>query len=148
MTSGTFSFFCGDSLRVENESKISFETLVFHNINFLSNDRSFDVAAIIFSDGPWRLEFKLCSLSSQKEIELSATNMNWHTWESLVVRLENMNMISQTTFTKYKWHLTPLNETPHENFLRMPLLAGVNWQQEDLTVTWNLQICLVLLWIY
>ena len=42
MISGTISFFSGDSLRVENESKISFETLVFHNVNFLSYDHSFD----------------------------------------------------------------------------------------------------------
>ncbi len=40
-----------------NKAKISFETLVFHIVNFSSNDRSFDVAVIIFSDGPWRLEF-------------------------------------------------------------------------------------------
>jgi len=67
MISGTVSFFSGDSLRVENESKISFETLVFHNVNFLSYDRSFDVAVIIFSDGPWRLEFKLFGLSYNSE---------------------------------------------------------------------------------
>jgi len=50
---------------LENKSKNSFETLVFHKVNFLSYDRSFDVAAIIFSDGPWLLEFKLSSLSNK-----------------------------------------------------------------------------------
>jgi len=78
MISETISFFSGDSLRVENQSKISFEALVFHNVDFLSNERSFDGAAIIFSDGPRRLECKLFSLStSQNETELSATNTNW-----------------------------------------------------------------------
>jgi len=57
MISGTISFFNGDSLRVENESNISFETLVFHNVNFLSYDHSFDVAEIIFSDGHSKQEF-------------------------------------------------------------------------------------------
>jgi len=67
MISGTISSFSGDSLRVGYESKISFETLVFHNVNFSSYDRSFDVAVIIFSDDPWRLEFKLFSLSNESE---------------------------------------------------------------------------------
>jgi len=52
---------------VGNESKISFETLVLHNVNFLSYDRSFDVAVIIFSDGPCRLQFILFSLSKESE---------------------------------------------------------------------------------
>jgi len=30
-------------------------------------------------------------------------------------------MTLPTTHTKYKWHHTPLNEPPHENFLRTPL---------------------------
>ena len=67
MISGTISYFSGDSLRVENESKVSFETLVFHNVNFLSYDRSFEVAVVIFSDGLWRLEFKLFGLSNKSE---------------------------------------------------------------------------------
>ena len=50
-----------------NESKISFKILVFHNIKFSSNDRNFDVAVNIFSDGPWRLELKLFSLSNKSE---------------------------------------------------------------------------------
>jgi len=41
--------------------------LVFHNVNFLFYDRSVDVAVIIFSDGSWRLEFKLFSLSYKSE---------------------------------------------------------------------------------
>ena len=48
-----------------NESKISFETLVFHNVNFSSNDRSFDVAVIIFSDGPWRLGIQIVQFVKQ-----------------------------------------------------------------------------------
>ena len=65
--SGTISFFREDSLSVGNESKISFENSVFHIVKFSSNDLSFDAAVIIFSDGPWRLEFKLFSLSNESE---------------------------------------------------------------------------------
>jgi len=61
MISGTFSFFSGDSLRVENESKI------FQNVDFFSYDHSFDDAVIILSDGHCSLEFQLFILSNKSE---------------------------------------------------------------------------------
>ena len=40
----------------------------------------------------------------------------------------NTTVTSQTTLTKYTWHHLPLNEPPHEKFLRTPLMVSLSDQ--------------------
>jgi len=51
----------------ETHLRFSFEILLFHSTNFSSNEVNLEVAVIIFSDGPCKLELKLFSLSKKSE---------------------------------------------------------------------------------
>ena len=59
-------FFRGDLLTVGKA--FSSDTLLFHKDSFSSKEVNVDVAVIVFSDGPCKLEFKTFTFSNKSAI--------------------------------------------------------------------------------
>ena len=62
-------------LTVGKASKFSSDTLLFHKDNsFSSKEVSVDVAVIVFSDGPCKLEFKTFTFSNKSAINCTCNH--------------------------------------------------------------------------
>ena len=139
MICGMISCLRVDSLSAGNESKTFFETLVFHNINFSSNDRSFDVAVIIFSDGPWRLELN-CSVyqTSQKETELSPTNRH------LEEKIQSFLWVSMKEITWVFKCTMRFNTFPFESHHTSVWYSRHSYSESMADSIWKRFVCLLL----